>query len=169
MKLKLLTILSTIFLLFSCQRDEAETQTIDQVLTLYMKNAAGQDLLNSKIDRSYTSVSLFDILGVRDLMPISGYNLLKDVDTMTYLDYPAGAIRLKIDSLSNENEEIYYSQFVVKLSRPSNSTTPFVDDDTIKIEYKSTPSLFQISKLWYNGDLKFTKTQGEPNIVTIVK
>ena len=169
MKLKLLTILSTIFLLFSCQRDEAETQTIDQVLTLYMKNAAGQDLLNSKIDGSYTSVSLFDILGVRDLMPISGYNLLKDVDTMTYLDYPAGAIRLKIDSLSNENEETYFSRFVIRLSRPSNSTTPLVDDDTIKIEYKSTPSLFQISKLWYNGDLKFTKIQGEPNIVTIVK
>ena len=169
MKLKLLTILSTIFLLFSCQRDEAETQTIDQVLTLYMKNAAGQDLLNSKIDGSYTSVSLFDILGVRDLMPISGYNLLKDVDTITYLDYPAGAIRLKIDSLSNENEETYFSRFVIRLSRPSNSTTPLVDDDTIKIEYKSTPSLFQISKLWYNGDLKFTKIQGEPNIVTIVK
>ncbi len=169
MKLKLLTILSTIFLLFSCQRDEAETQTIDQVLTLYMKNAAGQDLLNSKIDGSYTSVSLFDILGVRDLMPISGYNLLKDVDTMTYLDYPAGAIRLKIDSLSNENEETYFSRFVIRLSRPSNSTTPLVDDDTIKIEYKSTPSLFQISKLWYNSDLKFTKVEGQPNIVTIVK
>lgn len=169
MKLKTLTILSAILLLFSCQRDEAETQTIDQVLQLYMKSSTNQDLLNSRIPGSFNNVTLLDILGVRDLIPVSGFTLLKDSDTLTYLDYPAGAIRLKIDSLSNENEETYYSQFVIRLSRPSNSTTPFVDDDTIKIEYKSTPSLFQISKLWYNGDLKFTKIQGEPNIVTIVK
>ena len=169
MKLKLFTILSAILLLFSCQRDEGGTQTIDQVLTLYMKSSTNPDLLNSRIPGSFTNVTLLDILGIRDLIPVSGFGLLKDSDTLTYLDYPAGAIRLKIDSLSNENEEIYYSQFVIRLSRPSNSTTPFVDDDTIKIEYKSTPSLFQISKLWYNGDLKFTKIQGEPNIVTIVK
>lgn len=168
MKSKIFTILSSIFLLLSCQRDEADAQTIDQVLTLYMKSSANPDLLNSRIPGSFTNVALLDILGVRDLTPISGFSLMKDSDTLTYLDYPAGAIRLKIDSLSNENEEIYYSQFVLRLSRTQNSIVTNVDD-TIKIEYKSTPSLFQISKLWYNGDLKFTKTQGQPNIVTIVK
>lgn len=165
MKARIFTILSAILLLFSCQRDESETQTIDQVLRLYIKDSTNTDLLNPKIDGSFTNVALLDILGIRDLMPISGFSLLKDSDTVTYLDYPAGAIRLKIDSLSNDSEETYYSQFVVKLSK---TTTDF-DEDTIKIEYKSTPSLFQISKLWYNRELKFTKVQGQPNIVTIVK
>lgn len=168
MKLRISIIFSALVLLFSCQRDQEETQEIDQVLKLYMKSADNPDLLNSRIKGSYTNVSLLDILGERDLIPISGYSLLKDSDTITYLDYPAGAIRLKLDSLSSDDQQIYYSQFVIKLSKTVNTTTTEVND-TIKIEYTSTASLFQISKLWYNGVLKFTKTQGQPNIVTIVK
>lgn len=168
MKPNIFTFLIAIFLLLSCQRDEVETQAIDQVLTLYMKSATNPDLLNSKIPGSFTSVRLLDNLGERDLIPISGYSLVKDADTLTYIDYPAGAIRLKIDSLSNDDEQTYYSQFVLELTRTENSIVRTYND-IIKIEYKSTPSLFQISKLWYNGLLTFTKTQGQPNIVTIVK
>ena len=168
MKLNISIILSALILLISCQRDEEETQNIDQVLKLYMNNGQ-QDLLNPKIPGSYTNVGLFDMLGVKDQTPISGYNLLKDSDTVTYMDYPAGAIRLKIDSLSNDNLQTYYSQFIIRLSKPLTPTTTEITNDVIKIEYTSTPSVFQISKLWYNGILKFTKTQGQPNIVEIVK
>ena len=168
MKLKLSIIFSAVLLLLSCQRDEEETQAIDQVLKLYMQNAAGQDLLNARIPGSYTSVSLLDILGERDLIPISGFSLLKDADTLTYMDYPAGAIRLKADSVSTADREIYYSKFVISLQKTVNSAL-VRDDDTIQVEYMSTPSLFQISKLWYNDELKFTKIPGKPNIVTIVK
>lgn len=155
-------------ILFSCQRDEAETQTIDQVIKLYMSDSTNPDLLNPKINGSFVSVSLLDILGERDLIPITGFSLQKDADTITYLDYPAGAIRLKIDPLSNDNEQTYYSQFIIRLSYPVDLNLDPIDD-TIKIEYKSTPSLFQISKLWYNSELKFIKTPGQPNIVKIVK
>jgi hypothetical protein len=166
MKLKISILISSILLLFSCQRDEGEIQDIDQVLKLYMENAGGQDLLNNKIPGSFTNVSLLDILSVKDQLPISGYSLLKDSDTATYLDYPAGAIRLKLDSLSNDNEQIYYSQFIIRLTEKD---VLIPDDDTIKIEYSSTASLFQISRLWYNGVLKFTKVKGKPNTVKIVK
>jgi len=169
MKLKISIIVTTILLLFSCQRDEAEIQTIDQVLTLYMNSAAtGQDLLNPNIPGSYSTPSLLDLLGERDLQPISGYTFPKDADTLVYMDYPAGAIRLKIDSLSNDDEQTYYSRFIIRLPRTVNEVV-VNDDDTIQIEYKSTSSLFQISKLWYNDKLKFTKTQGGQNIVKIVK
>ncbi len=57
---------------------------------------------------------------------------------------------------------------IIRLSKTVDEET-VVDDDTIKIEYNWTPSLFQLSKLWYNKELKFTKVQGQPNIVTIVK
>ena len=165
MKLKISIILSTILLMFSCQRDDTETQTIDQVLKLYMRSADNPDLLNNKIKGSYTNVSLLDLLREKDSIAISGNSLLKDSDTITYLDYPAGAVRLKIDSLSNDDEQTYYSQFAIKLTKTATDS----DTDLIKIEYKSTPSLFQISKLWYNGELKFTKVQGQPNIVRIIK
>ncbi len=168
MKLKISIILSSIFLLLSCQRDEGETQVIDQVLKLYMSSATtGQDLLNSNIDGSYSAVVLQDLLGTRDLQTISGYTFPKDADTVVYMDYPAGAVRLKIDALSNDIEQTYYSKFVIKLST-KDAVLPD-DYDTIRIEYTSTPSLFQISKLWYNDELKFTKTKGQPNIVKIVK
>lgn len=169
MKLKISIIISAVLLLFSCQRDEAEIQTIDQVLKLYMTSAdTGQDLLNPNIEGSYSSPTLLDLLGQRDLQPISGYTFPKDADTVVYMDYAAGAIRLKIDSLSNDDVQTYYSRFIIRLPRTINEVT-VNDDDTIKIEYKSTPSLFQISKLWYNDQLKFTKTQGGQNIVKIVK
>lgn len=156
-------------LLFSCQRDEQETQTIDQVLKLYMTSAAtGQDLFNSNIEGSYSTPALLDLLGEKDLQIISGATFPKDADTLVYMDYPAGAARIRIDSLSNDNEQTYYSRFIIRLPRTINEVV-VNDDDTIKIEYKSTPSLFQISKLWYNDKLKFTKVPGKANIVRIVK
>lgn len=167
MKLRISIILSAIILLLSCRGDGEDTQVIDQVLNLYMKNSAGQDLLNYKIKGSYSSVTLLDLLADTDLKSFSGYSLVKDADTVTYLDYPAGAIRLLKDSISPE-QKTYYSKFVIRLSKTENSSA-ITDDDTIRIEYTWTPSLFQISKLYYNDELKFTKTQGLRNVVTIVK
>ncbi len=165
MKLKVSIFLSAIILLFSCRADEEDTQVIDQVINLYLKNSSGQDLLNSNITGSYSSTTLFDLLGETELESISGYSLLKDEDTVVYLDYPAGAIRLLKDSVSPE-QKTYYSKFVIQLYKEENSVT---DNDTIEIEYNWTPSLFQISKLWYNEELKFTKVPGQRNVVTIVK
>ena len=154
--------------LLSCNSDDSDTQTIDQVLRLYMNNAAGQDLFNPKIKGAYSTPALLDLLTERDLQPVSGYSFLKDADTVVYMDYAAGAVRQRIDSLSNDQQQIYYSEFIIRLPKTVNQVT-VNDDDTIKIEYRSTPSLFQLSKLWYNDKLRFTKVQGQPNIVKIVK
>lgn len=167
MKKYFLAILLVVLTLVCCQRDEEETQVIDQVLKLYMHNAAGQDLLNPKIEGSYSTPGLLDLLGEENLQVISGYSFPKDADTVVYMDYPAGAIRLLKDSISPE-QKTYYSKFVIRLPRTINQVV-VNDDDTIQIEYNWTPSLFQISKLWYNNELKFTKVQGQPNVVRIVK
>ncbi|RRQ47060.1 hypothetical protein [Chryseobacterium sp. SC28] len=169
MKPKFSIFLLAIVLLFSCQNDDGDTQSIDQVLRLYMRSSTtGQDLLNPKIEGSYSTPVLLDLLGERDLQSISGYSFLKDADTVVYLEYVAGAVRLKIDSLSDDTEQTYYSKFIIRLPKTVN-TLVVNDDDTIKIEYKNSPSLFQISKLWYNDELKFTKVPGQPNTVKIVK
>ncbi|MDP9957339.1 hypothetical protein [Epilithonimonas hungarica] len=167
MKKYFLTITLVLLTFVCCRGDEEDIQTIDQVLNLYIHNSAGQDMLNSKIDGSYTSINLVDLLDETALKPITGYSLIKDADTVTYLDYPAGAVRLLQDSISPE-EKIYYSNFIIQLVTTKNSVTT-TDPDTIRIEYKWTPSLFQLSKLWYNDELKFTKVQGQRNVVKIVK
>lgn len=170
MKLRISIILATVVLLFSCRGDnEDDVQIIDQVLMMYVKSSTnGQDLLNPKIKNSYSNVTLLDLLDpVVAQKPISGQTFPKDADTIVYMDYAAGAIRLKIDSQSNDSEQTYYSKFLIKFS-VKDAVLPD-DYDTIRIEYKSTPSLFQISNLWYNDKLKFTKVPGKRNIVTIVK
>ncbi len=167
MKRYFLTTMLIILTLICCQRDDEETQVIDQVLKLYMKNSDGQDLLNPSIKGSYSTPTLLDLLGQKDLQVISGYTFLKDADTIVYMDYAAGAVRRLRDSISPQ-QKTYYSKFVIRLPKTINEVV-VNDNDTIEIEYNWTPSLFQISKLWYNDKLKFTKAQGQPNIVTIVK
>lgn len=153
--------------LLACRGDDQDVQTIDQVLRLYVKNNAGQDMLNSKIKGSYTSVNLLDLLSETALVNVSGASLMKDSDTITYLDYAAGATRLKKDSLS-PNLKTYFSKFIIRYTSTVNSL-PVTDDDTIQIDYTWTPSRFELSTLKYNGVVKFTKVEGQPNIVTIVK
>lgn len=165
MKLRLSIIFSAIIMLLSCRGDEDEIQIIDQVLNLYMKNSAGEDLLNTNLDNAY-SVTFLDLLNEESLATVST-SLLKDADTIRYIDYDAGATRVLTDSVSPQ-QKTYQSQMIIRLSKTVDEET-VVDDDTIKIEYNWTPSLFQLSKLWYNDELKFTKVQGQPNIVTIVK
>lgn len=172
MKLRISIILTAVVLLFSCRGDnEDDVQVIDQVLMLYVKSATNdQDLLNSKIDGSYSSVALLDLLDETTAnKPITGQTFPKDADTVVYMDYPAGAIRLLKDSITPELKT-YYSNFIIRYSKKVNDVvvTDF-DSDTILIEYNWTPSLFQISKLWYNNELKFTKVPGQRNVVQIVK
>lgn len=167
MKQRISIILSAIVLLFSGRGDDNDYQVVDQVLNLYVKSQDGQDLLDSEVEGSYSSVTLLDLLSETALTTVSGSTLLKDVKDTTYLDYAGGATRLLKDSISPE-QKTYYSKFIIRYSKTDN-TQAVNDDDTIEIHYKWTPSLFELSKLWYNDELKFTKVTGQPNIITIVK
>ena len=62
MKQRISIILSAIILLFSCRGDDNDYQVIDQVLNLYVKSQDGQDLLDSEVEGSYSSVTLLDLL-----------------------------------------------------------------------------------------------------------
>jgi len=170
MKTYFLIITLTLLTLTCCRGDEEDTQIIDQVLMLYVNNSAGQDMLNSTIDGSYSSVALVDLLDVTALKAISGQTFPKDADNVVYMDYPAGAIRLLKNEVTTDSEEkIYYSNFIIRYFKIINSVSTLSSQDTIKIEYSWKPSLFQISKLWYNDELKFTKVPGQRNVVKIVK
>ena len=166
MKIKLLLFLS-LFLFLSCRNDEDDAQKIDQVINIYMHNADGVDLLNTRIKGGYTSVSGQDLNADRALQTISGFSVKKDKDTVAYIDYVAGATKLLKDSISSA-EKRYQSDFYLNLSKTVDKNT-VIDTDTVKIEYKWSPAVFQVSKIWYNQKLVFTKAEGQPNIIKIVK
>ena len=155
-------------LFISCRGSDENVQQIDQVVNLYYKNAAGKDLLNTNLPGTFNNIKLFDLNGLTDQVPINSFSLKKTVDTINYLDYDSGAVRLLQDSMSPENK-IYRSDFIVSLTKNIDSLNTVTTQDTIKIEYSWTPTLFQISKLYYNKKLKFTKVQGQPNDITIIK
>ena len=56
----------------------------------------------------------------------------------------------------------------LNLSKTVDNNT-VVDTDTVKIEYDWSPAVFQVSKIWYNQKLVFTKAEGQANIIKIVK
>ena len=148
----------------SCRSDEDSMQRIDQVINLYI-DSLGQDMLNSKVPGSYTNSRMNDVYGLTDNAPVS-FTIKKDEDTISYIEYLAGAKRIGIDS--SGNSKTYESKVALFLTKKVNDSNR-VTNDTITIQYLSTPELFQVSKLWYNGVLQFTKVEGQPNTVKIVK
>ena len=148
----------------SCRSDEDSVQRIDQVINLYI-DSLGQDMLNSKVPGSYTNSRMNDVYGLTDNAPVS-FTIKKDADTISYIEYLAGAKRVGIDS--SGTSKTYESKVALFLTKKVNDSNR-VTNDTITIQYLSTPELFQVSKLWYNGVLQFTKVEGQPNTVKIVK
>lgn len=148
----------------SCRSDEDSVQRIDQVINLYI-DSLGQDMLNSKVPGSYTNSRMNDVYGLTDNAPVS-FTIKKDADTISYIEYLAGAKRIGIDS--SGTSKTYESKVALFLTKKVNDSNR-VTNDTITIQYLSTPELFQVSKLWYNGVLQFTKVEGQPNTVKIVK
>ena len=152
------------FAFLSCRSNEDSVQRIDQVINLYI-DSLGQDMLNSKVPGSYTNSRMNDVYGLTDNAPVS-FTIKKDADTISYIEYLAGAKRIGIDS--SGTSKTYESKVALFLTKKVNDTNR-VTNDTITIQYLSTPELFQVSKLWYNGVLQFTKVEGQPNTVKIVK
>lgn len=154
------------FLAFlSCRSDEDSVQKIDQVINLYI-DSLGQDMLNVKLPGSYINASMNDVYGLTDNAPVS-FTLKKDADTANYIEYLAGAKRIGIDS--SGSSKTYESKISLFLTKKINDSTNRVSNDTLTIQYLSTPTIFQVSKIWYNDVLQFTKVEGQPNTVRIVK
>lgn len=153
------------FAFISCRDDDRVVQKIDQVMQLYI-DSAGQDMLNNSIPGSYNNIQWNDVNGLLDNAPVS-YSNRKDIDTVNFLEYVAGARRVGIDSVGDR--KTYESKIALLLTKRITDSTSAVTNDTMTIQYLLTPEVFQVSKVWYNNVLSFTKVEGEPNIIKIKK
>lgn len=149
----------------SCRNDENDVQKIDQVMQLYI-DSLGQDMLNVKLPGSYTTTSMNDVYGLTDNAPVT-FSVKKDADTVSFIEYVAGAKRLRIDS--TELSKTYESKIALTLIKSINDSVKRTTNDTMTIQYLSTPTLFEISKVWYNDVLQFNKVEGQPNVIKISK
>lgn len=153
------------FAALSCRNDDVEVQQIDQIIQLYI-DSAGQDMLNTNLESGYTNIQMNDVYGITDSAPVS-FNQKKDADTVNYIEYLAGARRIAIDS--SASNKVYESKIALSMTKKINDSVSYSINDTMTVQYNSSPQLFQVAKVWYNGELKFTKVQDQPNIVKIVK
>lgn len=149
----------------SCRNDENDVQKIDQVMQLYI-DSLGQDMLNVKLPGSYTTTSMNDVYGLTDNAPVT-FSVKKDADTVSFIEYVAGAKRIRIDS--TELSKTYESKIGLTLIKSINDSVKRTTNDTMTIQYLSTPTLFEISKVWYNDVLQFNKVEGQPNVIKISK
>jgi hypothetical protein len=160
-------ILVVFFALLSCRSEEDDIQKIDQVLNIYMKNGLGRDLFHKKKDTSYYTYAMNDVLGETDNAPVSS-SLKMNPDSTFYIEYIAGAKRIGIDTL-DPNNKIYHSVITVSLRKAVNNVAIDTIEEKLEIQYRLTPSVFEVSKVFYNDTLRFTKQPGASNVVTIVK
>lgn len=149
--------------LSSCRRED-NGQQIDQVINLYI-DSAGKDMLNPKIPGGYSTIRLNDVFGLTDTAPVS-FTLLKDKDSLYYIEYVAGAKRKGIDS-SQANIKIYQSKIALILARKPNDS--LADNDTLKLNYIWKPEIFELQQAWYNNVSVFNKVEGQPNLIRISK
>lgn len=160
-------LLVVFFAFLSCSTGDDELQRVDQILNIYMKNKEGRDLFYQKKDLTYFTYSFNDVNGVADLAPVSS-TLKATADSTLFIEYIAGAKRIGLDTLNPDNK-IYRSQITISLIKRLNNTILDTITEDLKIDYRMTPSVFEVSKVYYNDTLRFTKQEGSPNVVTIVK
>ncbi|WP_294285801.1 hypothetical protein [uncultured Chryseobacterium sp.] len=160
-------ILVVFLAVLSCRTGDDDLQQIDQILNIYMKNGAGRDLFHQKKDQSYFTYSMNDVNGIKDLAPVSS-TLRATADSTLFIEYIAGARRIGVDTL-DPNNKTYRSVIALSLIKRLNTTIQDTINDTLRIEYRMTPSVFEVSKVYYNDTLRFTKSPGASNVVTIVK
>ncbi|BFO65261.1 hypothetical protein NK356_07115 [Chryseobacterium sp. S0630] len=161
-----------VFALISCKSDDDSLQRIDQVLNIYMKNSAGQDLLNSKLTGSYTGYSVNDIFGTKDIAPVS-ISLKTSPESLYYMEYLAGAKRRRLDSISPDQPGTgtsFHSKMLITFTKSTNVSDNVTG--TLEVQYRNTPTAFQVSKVLYDGNEVFSKDADAPtsiNTVTITK
>ena len=106
-----------------------------------------------------------DLGGDYNSQAMSNFSVKKDSLDRYYIEYSAGAAR---NFLSESGDsKIYVSDIDLSFFKKNNTTADFIDH--YRIYYENKPSVFQVQKVEVNKNVVFTKQEGEPNVIKIVK
>jgi hypothetical protein len=168
MKQSIWGITMSLMALLSCKSDEEDIQKIDQILSFYMKNAAGKDLFNPTAVGSYSQIKMNDVFGEADNSPVTFSGPTIQIDSTYKIEYTAGAKRRLLSSDANDNR-LYQSKIALNMRQKINDTLFQTILDTMEIQYRWSPTLFEVSKVLYNKNEVFNKTPTSGNTFTITK
>lgn len=152
--------------LMSCRNTDEVTQEIDQVAMLYI-DSAGKNMLDATVPGNYLSITMNDVNGLTDTAPVS-FTPKKDKDTISYLEYIAGAKRIAIDS-STPGSKVYQSRIALRITQKKSDSVASVFSDTLVLNYVLKPEIFYLERAWYNNKPVFSKIAGQPNIIKVTK
>lgn len=163
--MKILHLIWMGFLLLSCRGEAIEDlQKVDQVLNIYVKNAEGKDLLNTKLAESYYSIEFKDMQGEYDREAIS-LRKKQDANGVYYYEYIVGAKRILLPN-ATDALKTYKSIIAVQYRLTTTSDT---EEQVMEIFYKWTPTLFQLETITYDGQVIFEKSTEGVSVITIEK
>lgn len=153
------------FIFLACTGERLEDlQRVDQVLHIYFRNEAGEDLLKQDHPEVLLGLKFRDLEAEQHGGSLM-INIRQDREGAFYVEYVAGAVR-RLEQDAGGDVKKYRSSIAVQYTSPTN---PEVNEDIMEVYYISTPMLFQVNAVVYNGKRVFSNTQGEENTVTIVK
>lgn len=158
-------LLLSFLVLTACGNADEDLQKIDQKLHIYVQNAAGLDYLNSELADGYASIKMTDLGGDYTTQALTTFSVKKDSTNRYFIEYSAGAARNFVSE--HGDTKIYVSDIDVSFYKKNIATPDFIDH--YRIFYENKPSVFQVQKIEVNDQTVFTKQEGEPNIIKIVK
>lgn len=163
--MKILHLIWVGFLLLSCRGESIEDlQRVDQVLNIYVKNAAGEDLLNTALANSYYSIEFKDMQAEYDRVAIS-LTKKQDANGIYYYEYIVGAKRV-LQPNATDALKTYKSIIAVQYRL---TTTSDMEEQVMDIFYEWTPTLFQLKSITYDGQVIFEKSTEGVSVITIEK
>ncbi|WP_340299392.1 hypothetical protein [Riemerella anatipestifer] len=167
--MKRYTVFIILLLVFSCRKEDAEVQYIDQTIDIFLKDTSGRDLLNTNTSQNRASFTLSDLGGEYSSVNLSsGFSRKMGVDSIYYIQYISGATRNLKDSVS-PSLKYYQSDIAFNWQRKLTDSTSSLEIDTMRVIYSWQPSLFQVKEIFWNNNQVFSKQSQTSNVITIVK
>ena len=78
--------------------------------------------------------------------------------------------KAQTEAINKDGNKIYKSEIQVSLTKKiSDTQNDPVVQDKLEIFYRSSPTVFEVSRVLYNNQLVFTKVPDQPNVATITK
>ncbi len=152
--MKRILLILSIFIGMACSREVVEKKIdVETQHVIILKNKAGQNLLDTNTPNHF---SIDDFLVYK--LDLNGNKVIvqnNKVDFSSEWGYFIYLVDFGIDEFTVNNQPIVYLQL-------SKSTI-----DTIKLEYEMVNGNTYSKKLWYNGELKWTKENDKP--IEIIK
>lgn len=139
--------------LICCKNDmKVGPINVDTLASIILKNQAGENLLDPNVKNHYVHSEVYSfVVGANNNEIVFENNKVLSLPEMPYF--------IRMVDFDIKDSKLNQSTIYLRLSP--------TEVDTIKVEYKFDSGDLYTTKLWYNGELKWTKENDKP--IEIIK